>query len=102
MYPQSMSSALPTHYNLLPPQQYRPEPQPTPLGPLPEQASLPLVQVRIYCACMQVHLRIFSSPPLHSSRNRWRGCYCTAYKHPVVPCIHLVSHNVNHLDSIKL
>ena len=95
-------SALPTHYNVLPPLQHRPEPQPTPLGPPPEQASPPLVQVHIYCALMQVHLRIFASPPLCSSRTRWAGCHCTAHKHPVAPCIHLVSCNVNHLDCIKL
>ena len=69
MHPPSVSSALPTHYDILPPQQHRSEPQPTPLGPPPEQASPTLLWVCIYCAPMQVHIHIFASPPLRS--------YCT-------------------------
>ena len=97
-----MPLALPTNYDELPPLQHRPEPQPTPHGPPPEQASPPLVRVRIYCALMQIHLRIFASPPLCSSRTRRAGCHRTAHKRPVVPSIHLVSCNVNRLDCVKL
>ena len=73
-----------------------------PLVPLPEKASLPFVRDHIYCALMQVNLRIFASPPLHSFRTRWASCHHTAYKRPVAPCIYLVSCNVKHLDCIKL
>ena len=97
-----MPLALPTNYDELPPLQHRPEPQPTPRGPPPEQASPPLVRVRIYCALMQIHLRIFASPPLCSSRTRRVGCHRTTHKRPVVLSIYLVSCNVNRLDCVKL